>query len=458
MTKSLPKSVNICECWARDGLQGEANFIPTEQKIRMIDIFAEVGFKRIEVTSFSHPKLIKQFSDTLEVIKGISRKPGVTYIGLIPNERGLDRLLDAQQKGSGLDEIIVVISASEAHCLANIERTHVQALSELDRIIKRGLEAGLKINACIGTVFGCPLTGQVPVEKVIEFTQWYLDKGAHYIMLGDTTGEANPLQVKELYSTMLDRFPGANFIAHFHDTRGAGIANAIAALEMGITMHDSSFGGIGGQPPTTRPRYHRGLTGNTATEDLVCLFDEMGVDTGLNLERVLETASLVEEICGRELWGKVTRGAGRTRRMRDEELLYEDLKVGKQFPPTFFYVTPEIVKGFAEAVDDHSPLYLDRQFANKSEFSGLIAPPALSAIFMRKSYIGEKKMPPGGILAKQEIESLKPLRPGDILITNATVIEKYERKGRNYVVIGTETVKPNGEKLIKGKITAIWPK
>ena len=328
----LPKCVNVCECWVRDGLQGYDQFIPTENKIVMINRMVDIGFKRIETTSFAHPKLVRQFSDCQDVLRGIKRLADVTYIAIIPNDKGLDRLLEACDKGYGVQEITAILSASEDHLLANIERTFDEAMPPLADVVKRARQAGLKVIGCIATTFGCPLAGEVPIEKVIELTDWYLSKGATSIMLGDTTGEANPKQVREIFGRMRDHFPEVDFIAHFHDTRGMGLANTVAALQEGIVLHDSSFGGMGGQPATRRPRYHRGFAGNTCTEDVVLMMEEMGIDTGLDIEEVIDTGLLAEEFCGRSLLGHVTR-SGPVRHRSSRPISLTDLRPNREIPP-----------------------------------------------------------------------------------------------------------------------------
>ena len=332
----MPQRVNICECWARDGLQGEDQFIPTEKKITIINRMVDIGFKRIEATSFAHPKLIPQFSDSLEVLRGIKRPPDVTFIAIIPNDKGLDRLLEACHQGYGVQEITAILSASEDHLLANLERTFDEALPPLADLVKRARQAGIKVIGCIGTAFGCPLAGEVPLGKIIELTDWYLDKGATSIMLGDTTGEANPRQVREIFGELKDRFPGVDFIAHFHDTRGMGLANTLAALQEGIILHDSSFGGMGGQPATRRPKYHRGFAGNTCTEDMVLMMEEMGIDTGLSIDDVIDTGLMAEEFCGRNLLGHVTR-SGPVRRRRSQPLSLQDLRLNGEIAPALLF-------------------------------------------------------------------------------------------------------------------------
>jgi len=337
----LPERVQICECWARDGLQGEEQFIPTEKKILMINRLIEAGFKRIEVTSFAHPKLIKQFADAHEVLQGIQRPEDVTFIAVVPNDKGLDRLLEFCEKGYGVQEITAIWAASEDYILASLERTFAEALPTLAEVVKRARQSGLKVIGCIGTAFGCPLAGEVPISKVIELVDWYLDKGATSIMLGDTTGEANPRQVREVFAQMKDRFPEVDFIAHFHDTRGMGLANTLAALQEGIIYHDSSLGGLGGQPATRRPKYHKGFAGNTCTEDMVVMMSEMGIETGVSVAEVIEAALLAEEICGRQLLGHVTR-SGPVRHREKTPLNLGKLRNRQEIPPACFLLARNI--------------------------------------------------------------------------------------------------------------------
>jgi hydroxymethylglutaryl-CoA lyase len=306
----MPQRVNICECWARDGLQGWDQFIPTEKKIAILNRMQEVGFKRIEVTSFAHPKLIPQFSDSLEVLKGIRRSPEVTFIAIVPNDKGLDRLLQICDQGIGVQEITAILSASEDHLLANLERTFEEAMPPLADLVKRARQAGIKVIGCIGTAFGCPLAGEVPLEKIIELTDWYMNKGATSIMLGDTTGEANPGQAREVFSRMKDRFPGVDFIAH--------------------------FGGMGGQPATRRPKYHKGFAGNACTEDMVLMMEEMGIDTGLDLEGVIDAGLMAEEICGRSLLGHVTR-SGPVRHLSPRPFSLQELRLNGEIAPALLF-------------------------------------------------------------------------------------------------------------------------
>lgn len=340
---NLPPQVKICECWARDGIQGEDVFVPTEKKIEMIDRMARIGFKRIEVTSFAHPKLVKQFADSTEVLKGITRLPDVTYIAIVPNNKALDRLLDHCDKGYGVQEITAIISSSEDHLLANLEKTFAEAMPPLASLIKRARAAGLSVIGCIATSFGCPLVGEVPIEKVEELTKWYLEQGATSIMPGDTTGQANPLQVSQFYGHMKNRFPKVDFISHFHDTRGMGLANTFAALQQGVVYHDCSFGSIGGQPATKRPKYHQGFSGNTCSEDMIVMMNEMGIQTGLQDEDVIQTALLAENLLGKPANGHVTR-SGIVRHRSREVLSGDRLAPGMEILPAILLLTAETIE------------------------------------------------------------------------------------------------------------------
>lgn len=421
-----PERVHICECWARDGLQGEDQFIPTEKKIAMINRLIEVGFKRIEVTSFAHPKLIKQFADALEVLQGIRRPKDVTFIAIVPNDKGMDRLLDACDKGYGVHEITAIISASEDHLLANLERTFAEALPPLAEIVKRARQAGLKVIGCVGTAFGCPLAGEVPLSKVIELVDWYLEKGATSIMLGDTTGEANPRQVREVFALMKDRFPGVDFIAHFHDTRGMGLANTLAALQEGIIFHDSSLGGLGGQPATRRPKYHKGFAGNTCTEDMVVMMAEMGIETGLSVPEVIEAALLAEEICGRQLLGHVSR-SGPVRHRDRTPLDLAKLRNGQEIPPALLFVGNLSVKEIG---------------------------PELPKIVIKEALQKSYPLPEDLILDLNEISISSEVSPREILVTRFRVLSKEESKKMAHLEVLSQ--KANGDVFFSGKIKLIF--
>ncbi|MGK5094058.1 hydroxymethylglutaryl-CoA lyase [Deltaproteobacteria bacterium TL4] len=298
---ALPSSVIVCECWARDGLQSITKVVPTDKKIEMINRIQDAGVKKLEVTSFSNPKLLPQFGDAVEVLKGIDRHSDVSYVILMPNFKGFERFEECQKEGYGGNEIILMISASEHHNMLNFRMSHTEAMQQHAVIMKRAHALGVKIIGCPGTVYGCPVAGDVPIEDVIKITKFYLDEGAQTIMLGDTTGMANPILVRRRISELMDRFPQAEFIAHFHDTRGTGIINSVSALELGIRYVDTSIGAIGGQPATGAGKYSLGFTGNTCSEDLVGVLEEMGVETGIDLIKFFMTGKYAEEVLDQRL-------------------------------------------------------------------------------------------------------------------------------------------------------------
>ncbi len=304
---TLPESVVLCECWARDGLQSIPKVIRTEQKIEMINRIIASGVKKLEVTSFSHPKVLPQFADCVEVLKAIERRPGVCYVVLMPNAKGFDRFEVCQKEGYGADEIILMISSSEPHNLVNFRMSHDEAKRAHAPIMERAHGLGVRVIGCPGTVYGCPIAGDVAMSDVIDITRFYLDHGARTIMLGDTTGAANPLSVRQRIGELRSHFPKAEFIAHFHDTRGNGVVNSVAALELGLRYVDTSLGAIGGQPATGANLYQFGFTGNTCTEDLVCLLHEMNVATGIDVLHMIENGRRAEDVIGRPLRANVIR-------------------------------------------------------------------------------------------------------------------------------------------------------
>lgn len=301
----MPDTIILCECAARDGLQHEPEFIPTDDKIAMIDRFTALGFRRIEATSFSHPKHVPQFADAEEVLARIKRGPSVDYKATCVNARAVERAVKAVQGGAGPTEISMVISASETHQLRNTRRSHADIRDEFGVMYETAQGSGLKIVGTIGTAFGCPFTGEVPLAAVEQWVEFFTKLGIKLIALGDTVGMGNPRMVRERFSEMMSRYPGVTWVGHFHDTRGLGLANAIAAAEVGVTHLDSAFGGLGGHPAGIK--YAEGHTGNVATEDLSSAIEDMGFDTGLDLDRLVETAIFVETVVGRELHGRVAR-------------------------------------------------------------------------------------------------------------------------------------------------------
>lgn len=298
---SLPETVRIREVGPRDGLQNEPEVVSTADKIRLIDMLAATGLKRIEVTSFVRPDVIPQLADADEVLDGISRPDGVSYSVLIPNRRGLDRALERRDR---FDEANFFLSASETHNRRNVNRSITESLAGLEETIPIAREAGLRCEGVISTSFGCPYEGDVPVERVLDIALRLAAAGCAEVGFGDTTGMANPLQVRRFFDAARERFRSEGrgdleLTAHFHDTRGQAMANVLAALEEGIDSFESSFGELGGCPVPP------GATGNVASEDLVSMLKEMGVDTGVDLERLIAASAEAQRILGRPLGSHV---------------------------------------------------------------------------------------------------------------------------------------------------------
>jgi hydroxymethylglutaryl-CoA lyase len=286
-------SVRIREVGPRDGFQNEPEIIPTERKLELIDALARTGLRRLEVTSFVRADVIPQLADAAEVLARMSVPDGVSVSVLIPNERGLDGALAHRER---FHEINVFLSASETHNRKNVNRSIAESLAGLERVLTRARAEGLRCEGVISTSFGCPYEGRVPPARVLEIAAALRDAGAQEIGFGDTTGMANPRQVRELFGLARDALgPELELTAHFHNTRGQGLANALAALEAGVRSFESSFGELGGCPVPP------GATGNIATEDLVSMLHEMGVETGIDLPALLACARRAQEILGRPL-------------------------------------------------------------------------------------------------------------------------------------------------------------
>jgi hydroxymethylglutaryl-CoA lyase len=292
MSCSMPARVSVREVGPRDGFQNEPELIATAEKIRLIGLLMATGLRRLEVTSFVRPDVIPQLADAAAVLAGIERVDGVSLSVLIPNERGLDSALPIRDR---FDEVSVFISASESHNQHNVNRSVSESLVGLKRVIGRSREAGLECEAVIATSFGCPYEGYVAPERVYEIAEGLAAAGAKEIGFGDTTGMANPLQVRRFFAGAFERLPGVELTAHFHNTRGQGLANVLAALEQGVTSFESSFGELGGCPVPP------GSTGNIASEDLISMLHEMGIETGVDLGRLLEASAAVQTVLGRPL-------------------------------------------------------------------------------------------------------------------------------------------------------------
>jgi hydroxymethylglutaryl-CoA lyase len=298
-----PSKVEINEVAPRDGLQIEARFVPTEAKIRWIDALSATGLRRIEATSFTSPKAIPNLKDAADVMSAIQRWEGVDVTALVPNVKGTERALACH-----VDEINLVMSASKSHGLVNLRMTPEQSLEQFATILDVSKDSGVFINASLSTTFGCPFEGEVPEARVLELIAQLIALGIQGITLCDTTGMANPAQVKRLCEAVLNRWPDTPFTLHFHNTRGVGLANALAAWQAGITRFDASLGGLGGCP------FAPGATGNVCTEDLVHMFESMGVDTGVDLDALLAVATTLPDLIGHDVPGQVVKAGKSTRR------------------------------------------------------------------------------------------------------------------------------------------------
>jgi hydroxymethylglutaryl-CoA lyase len=289
---TLPAAVKIREVGPRDGFQNEPEVIPTPEKIRLIELLGASGLRRIEVTSFVRPDVIPQLADAEQVLGAVRLPDEVAISVLIPNERGLERALPQRDC---FHEINGFLSASETHNQKNVGRPTEDSLAGLERTFARARAEGLRCEGVISVSFGCPYEGHVPVERVLSIARRLADAGAAEIGFGDTTGMANPVQVREFFATAFEALPGVELTAHFHNTRGQGLANVLAALETGVASFESSFGELGGCPVPA------GATGNIATEDLVSMLHEMGIDTGIDLRALVEASRAVQAVLGRPL-------------------------------------------------------------------------------------------------------------------------------------------------------------
>jgi hydroxymethylglutaryl-CoA lyase len=290
-------NVAIREVGPRDGFQNEPEVVPTDEKVRLIELLAASGLRRLEVTSFVRADVIPQLADAAEVLERISVPDDVSLSVLIPNERGLDNALALRER---FHEINVFLSATESHNRANVNRSIEESLTGLERVLGRARVEGLRCEGVISVAFGCPYEGHVPPERVFAIARRLIVAGAQEIGFGDTTGMANPAQVREFFPAARAALgDDVELTAHFHNTRGQGLANVLAALDAGVRSFESSFGELGGCPVP------RGATGNIATEDLVSMLHEMGVETGVSLERLLEAAAAAQQVLGRPLGSHV---------------------------------------------------------------------------------------------------------------------------------------------------------
>ncbi len=292
MAEGLPDSVRIREVGPRDGFQNEPEVIPTEEKVRLIGLLGESGLRRIEVTSFVRADVIPQLADGAEVLTRFEPRDDVAYSVLIPNRKGLENALKLRDR---FQEANFFLSASETHNRKNVNRSIGESLADLEGTIGEAKDAGLRCEGVISTSFGCPYEGEVPADRVFDIAGQLRGFGCEEIAFGDTTGMANPRQVGEFYAQARNRLDEVELTAHFHNTRGQGLANVLAALEHGVDSFESSFGELGGCPVPP------GSTGNISTEDLISMLEEMGVETGVDLPKLIAASAEAQAVLGRPL-------------------------------------------------------------------------------------------------------------------------------------------------------------
>lgn len=297
----LPSRVHIQEVGPRDGFQAEHDWIPTEKKIETINALSRTGIPEIQATSFVHPKAVPQLGDAEEVMSKIARPPGVSYQVLVPNMRGLQRALSVKPNG-----VHLMMSVSESHNRANGNRSIDESMREFEQMIPVAREAGLIAEAGMAVVFGCPFEGEIPKKQLDGIMDRYYAMGLRRMSLGDTIGVANPRQTYDLCSYLLDRYPDVEFTLHLHNTRDMALANIVAAMQAGMSKFDGAVGGLGGCP------YAPGATGNVATEDVVYMLSEMGIETGIDLDALIEVARMVQSAVGHKLDSAIVKAGKRT--------------------------------------------------------------------------------------------------------------------------------------------------
>ncbi|MEB3328509.1 MAG: hydroxymethylglutaryl-CoA lyase [Candidatus Sericytochromatia bacterium] len=290
MFQALPPAVTVVEVGPRDGLQSEPEVVPTGAKIALVDALSAAGCRHVEATSFVNPKWVPQLADAAAVMAGVQRRPGTVLSALVPNLRGLEAALEA-----GVDEVVIFAAASETFSRKNTNRDIASALTAYAEVAAAAMAAGRRVRAYVSTVWGCPYEGPIEARTVRHVTHALLAMGAYQVSLGDTIGVATPRRVQAVLELLRRDLAEPQLALHFHDTRGLGLANVVAGLDMGITTYDSSVGGLGGCP------YAPGATGNIATEDLLYMLDDMGIETGISLRGVIDASRLMMQTLGREL-------------------------------------------------------------------------------------------------------------------------------------------------------------
>ena len=295
---ALPQRADVYEVGPRDGLQNELRMVPTKDKVRLIRALIAAGEKRIEISSFVSPRWIPQLADAEEVTRQVGRVPGVMFSALVPNLKGLERA-----RAAGLEEAAVFLSATESHSKKNINKTIDEALATTAEVTAAALQLGMRVRGYLSTVWGCPYEGEVSVERVVDICRRLAETGVYQISLGDTIGVGTPRQTERILEMLFQHLQPKLFALHLHDTRGTALANTLVGLAAGITTFDASIGGLGGCP------YAPGAAGNLATEDLVFMLQGMGVETGVDLQKLVEAGELAQGLIGRKLSGKYLQAA-----------------------------------------------------------------------------------------------------------------------------------------------------
>ncbi|MGV9862368.1 hydroxymethylglutaryl-CoA lyase [Rhodococcus koreensis] len=300
----MTDEVVLCECFARDGLQHEPTFVPTDTKVDLLNQFVATGFTRIEASSYSHPQRVPAFADVRDVLARLPRTQGVRFKNTCPNPKAVQRALTDFDAGIGADELSFLVSASEAHTQRNLRTSRARQWDNVTEMTQLA-DGKFTLVGVVSVAFGCPFEGSVDPDSVVADVARFAELGASMVTIGDTTGVATPRTTRALFARLLREFPDLAVVAHFHNTRGTAIANAVAALDAGVRYFDSAMGGVGGHPSTIQ--YGAGLTGNVCTEDLVSLFEAMGVRTGLDLDALARASTACEEALGRPLYSRVAR-------------------------------------------------------------------------------------------------------------------------------------------------------
>lgn len=294
-------TVRIREVGPRDGIQSESAQVATTDKVALIDALSDTGLRHIEAVSFVSPKAIPNMGDARAVWDGIARRDGIFYSALVPNRKGAETAAEV-----GVDGMQVFVAASDSYNLRNVRKTVRESIPDVAAVVEVARGAGIPVEGTISTAFGCPYEGDIAPERVVEVTRWMLDTGISSISYGDTTGMGTPRGVREVIETVRASLPEVELNMHFHDTRGTGLANVVTALEMGVDYFDASIGGMGGSP------FASGATGNIATEDLVHMLDDMNIDTGVDLTKIIDAARLAQTLIEGELPSKMLKAGPRS--------------------------------------------------------------------------------------------------------------------------------------------------